>query len=91
MIYTENGLDLNFVETRKALGIPVKGETKHRFSEDPDIERIGIVLNVIDYQQFVTRFRWNNLPEGLDSELFERIMYYSGSAMFLYIKELDRF
>ena len=91
MIYTENGLDLNFVETRKSLGMPVKGGGKHRFSEDPDIELIGTVLNVIDYQQFVTRFRWNNLPEGLDSELFERIMYYSGSAMFFYIKELDRF
>lgn len=91
MIYTEDGLDLNFVETRKALGIPVKGPGKYSFSADPNIDKIGRSLQLIDYQQFVTRFRWNNLPEGLDSELFERIMYYSGSAMFFYIKELDRF
>lgn len=88
---TENGLDLRFEETKKNLNIPVKGKQKFRFSKDPMFEKIGDGLAVIDYQQFLTRFKWNNLPEGLSSELFERVMYYSGSAMFFYIKELDRF
>ena len=90
MIYTDDGLDLNFVKTRESLGMPMK-KGKYRFSEDPMFEGIGKTLADIDYQQYLTRFRWNNLPEGIDSELFERIMYYSGSAMFFYIKELDRF
>ena len=90
MIYTDNGLDLHFEETKKSLGMPVKKE-KYRFSSDPMFEGIGKAFSDIDYQQYLTRFRWNNLPEGLDSELFERIMYFSGSAMFFYIKELDRF
>ena len=90
MIYTDNGLDLDFRETKKALGIPVCGK-KYSFSEDPIMEKIGDSFSKIDYQQYLTRFKWNNLPEGLDSELFERIMYYSGSAMFFYIKELNRF
>lgn len=87
---TENGLDLDFRETKKSLGIPVKAGRKG-YALDPIFDRIGDSLKNIDYQQYLTRFRWNNLPEGLDSELFERIMYFSGSAMFFYIKELDRF
>jgi hypothetical protein len=92
MIYTKNGLDLNFVETRKALNIPVKGCPQKRvFSEDPVINKIGESIRGIDYKQYLTRFKWNNLPDGLTSELMERILYYSGSAMFFYIKDLDRF
>ena len=90
MIMTENGLDLDFKETKKALGIPVCGK-RPSFSADPIMDKIGDSFANIDYKQYLTRFKWNNLPEGLDSELFERIMYYSGSAMFFYIKELDRF
>lgn len=90
MIYGENGLDLDFSETKKSLGIPVCGPKKG-FAEDPVINKIGDSFSIIDYQQYLTRFKWNNLPEGLDSELIERILYYSGSAMFFYIKELDRF
>lgn len=91
MIYGENGLDLDFSETRRNLNIPVSGKPCKVFAEDPIMNRIGESFAVIDYQQYLTRFKWNNLPEGLDSELFERILYYSGSAMFFYIKELDRF
>ena len=29
MIITENGLDLDFTETKKALGIPVKSKDKY--------------------------------------------------------------
>lgn len=91
MIYTDNGLDLDFSETKKSLNIPTKDGRKPAFSEDLAINNIGEDFSRIDYKQFLTRFKWNNLPEGLDSELFERILYYSGSAMFFYIKELDRF
>lgn len=93
MIMTNKGLDLDFSETKKSLNIPVAKKDKFRtsFSEDPMFQKLGVSLKNIDYQQFVTRFRWVNLPEGLNSELFERILYFSGSAMFFYIKELKRF
>lgn len=91
MIMTDNGLDLDFTETKKSLGMPVCDKKGYQFSEDPMFENMGKSLRMIDYQQFLTRFKWHNLPEGLDSELFERIMYFSGSAMFFYIKDLDRF
>ena len=93
MIITNKGLDLDFSETKKSLNIPVAKKEKFRppFSEDTMFQKLGVSLKDIDYQQFVTRFRWANLPEGLNSELFERILYFSGSAMFFYIKELKRF
>ena len=91
MITAENGLDLDFSETKKALGIPVCGKDKYIYSVDPMFEKLGVSIKYIDYQQFLTRFKWNNLPEGMDSELIERILYFSGSAMFFYIKELNRF
>ena len=92
MIMTNKGLDLDFSETKKSLNIPVKHDKfRPPFSEDPMFQKLGVSLKDIDYQQFVTRFRWVNLPEGLNSELFERILYFSGSAMFFYIKELKRF
>lgn len=89
---TDKGLDLNFKETKKSLGIPTNcNNSKYVYAEDPMFDKIGVSLKNIDYQQYITRFKWNNLPDGLDSELFERIMYFSGSAMFFYIKELNRF
>lgn len=90
-LLTDDGLDLDFERTKASLNIPTKERKKYRFSRDPMFENIGKSLANVDYQQYVTRFKWNNLPEGLDSELFEKIMYFSGSAMFFYIKELDRF
>ena len=90
MIETGNGLDLDWSETRKSLGLPSK-KGSYRYCKDPMFEKIGANLAVIDYQQFLTRFKWHNLPEGMDSELIERVLYFSGSAMFFRIKELNRF
>lgn len=90
MVMTEDGLDLNFRKTKESLGIPVKCGRKNRL-RDPMFNKLKDSLRIIDQQQFITRFKWNNLPQGLDSELFEKILYYSGSAMLFYIKELDRF
>ena len=39
-------------------------------------------LRIIDEQQAINRFKWINLPEGLDSRLIERILYYRGQGMF---------
>ena len=91
MIYGKNGLDLDFKETKQSLGIPDKGKICRSFSKDPIMDKIGKSFAKIDYKQYLTRFKWNNLPQGLDSELFERILDYSGSAMFFYIKELGKF
>ena len=66
---TENGLDLDFTETKKSLNIPVahKGSGyKYQNKEDELMfEGLRTGYREMDYQQFLTRFKWNNLPEGL--------------------------
>ena len=49
------------------------------------------LFSIIDRQDAVNRYTWHNLPEGLTSQMMERILYYKGQAAFFYIKELDRF
>jgi hypothetical protein len=44
-----------------------------------------------DIQQFTTKGRWYNLPQGLDSDLIERILYYKGRGVLFYLKSIDRF
>ena len=34
-----------------------------------------------ELQQFVRRFRWTNLPKGLDQNLMERILYFRGRVV----------
>lgn len=49
------------------------------------------LFSIIDRQDAVNRYTWHNLPDGLTSQMMERILYYKGQAAFFYIKELDRF
>lgn len=51
-----------------------------------DIQR---QLRIIDEQDAVNRFTWYNLPDGLTSNLMERILYYKGQGMFF--KMNDKF
>ena len=48
-------------------------------------------LRIMDEQQFLTRYKWYNLPHGLDENLMERILYYRGRAMFFYMEQENRF
>lgn len=91
LLVTDKGLDLDFKLTKAALGMKKDKDQRRRSYADPIFNKLQDSLQTIDYQQFLTCFKWHNLPEGMDSELIERILYYSGSAMFFYIKELDRF
>lgn len=40
----------------------------------------------IDKTYAIHRFTWYRLPEGIDGELIERIMYYSDMDIALYCK-----
>ncbi len=45
----------------------------------------------IDLIQAVSRFKWENLPIGLRSELLERILYFKAQAMFYYDSTLNQY
>lgn len=38
-------------------------------------------LRIIDEQNAINRFTWYNLPDGLNSKLIERILYYKGQGI----------
>lgn len=54
-------------------------------------KQIKQVLRVQDEQTAVNRYKWHNLPSGLDGQLLERIIYYKFQGAFFYIKNLDKF
>lgn len=48
---------------------------------------IKMQLRIIDEQTAINRFVWHNLPDGLTSDLIERILYYRGQGMFFKMGE----
>lgn len=68
-------------------GLPIKlGSIPSRTKED-----IKRVLNVIDEQDAVNRYKWTNLPSNLTSQELERMLYYKGQLCFFYYEALDQF
>lgn len=48
-------------------------------------------LRIIDEQDATGRYTWYNLPNGIDANTLERILYYRYQGALFYIEELDRF
>lgn len=49
------------------------------------------LLAIIDEQDAINRYRWYNLPNGLNQQLLERVLYYKGQGVFFYVQDLDQF
>ena len=54
-------------------------------------EEVRRAIRIMDEQEAVNRYKWFNLPSGIDGQLLERIIYYRGQAAFFYLKEMDSF
>lgn len=44
-----------------------------------------LALRIMDEQAAIRKYTWYNLPDGLDGELIERILYYKGQGMLFYM------
>jgi len=53
-------------------------------------ENIKICLRILDEQNALQRYRWYNLPDGLET-IIERVLYYRGQGMFFYLEETKSF
>lgn len=42
-------------------------------------------FRIMDEQNAINRYTWYNLPDTLDGQLLERILYYRGQGMFFYM------
>ena len=49
------------------------------------------LLRIVDEQDAINRYRWYNLPDGLDGQLLERILYYRAQGMFFLMRADKKF
>lgn len=54
-------------------------------------ENIKKQIRIQDEQAAVNRYTWYNLPDGLNGQMLERMLYYKGQLCFFYFKEMDKF
>lgn len=54
-------------------------------------ENIKRALRILDEQNAVNRYVWFNLPNGLNGNLIERILYYKAQGMFFYMPTDETF
>lgn len=69
-------------------GLPVKFDSMDGTKLVNDTRAL---LRVMDEQVAINRYTWYNLPDGLDGELLERILYYRGQGAFFYMEADDRY
>lgn len=68
----------------------IKDKSSKCCEQEPALKvNIRKQLRIIDEQDAINRFTWYNLPDGLNSRLMERILYYRGQGMFF--KMNDKF
>lgn len=67
-------------------GLPIKMESQCNIK--PNIKKL---LRIVDEQDAINRYRWFNLPDGLDGQLIERILYYRGQGMLFLMKADKKF
>lgn len=48
-------------------------------------------FRVLDELNFVNRYKWVNLPSGIDGQLLERILYYKRKGCLFYVEQLNKF
>lgn len=62
------------------------------YSSDDNLKlEITKLLEVIDLQDYVNRGKWFNLPEGIDSQELERMMYLKGQLCIFYDESTQKF
>ena len=66
-------------------GLPIKMDCN---ALPEDIKKL---LRIVDEQDAINRYTWFNLPDTLDGELLERILYYRGQGAFFYMETNNTF
>ena len=85
------------IDTLRAMGFkPEQVDKLCRYigTIGPSFDRVDAIKKILrknDRQQFINRYRWENLPNDLTGEFIERVLYYKYSGIFFYIKDLNTF
>lgn len=54
-------------------------------------DKCRTLLRIIDEQDFISRYKWFNIPINISGEELERLFYYKGQMIFFYFKEIGKF
>lgn len=69
-------------------GLPIKAGSNTACGFKPANKTL---LRILDEQDAINRYTWYNLPEGLTSQMIERLLYYKGQLIFFYSEIDDKF
>lgn len=69
-------------------GLPIKVTAGTPCNIKENIKRL---IRIQDEQDAVNRYTWSNLPDGLNGQMLERMLYYKGQLCFFYFKEMNKF
>lgn len=89
-----NNSSIPQLDTYLAMGMNPKTGLPYRMdAEDHHMLKDGIKRNlrIVDMQDAINRYTWYNLPDGLDGQLLERVLYYKGQGMFFYMEADGKF
>ena len=89
----KNNARIPDIKTLIAAGIDPKTRLPIKMVDSESFLEKGIynALKILDEQNAVNRFKWYNLPNGIDTNLIERILYYKGQLMFFYVPTDNKF
>lgn len=65
-------------------GLPIRMATNSKYGIDK--AEIKKQLRIVDEQDALHRYTWYDIPNGLNQELIERILYYRGQGAFFQIE-----
>lgn len=85
--YLPNITELMSMGINPKTGLPIKFGSNPKTLKD-DIRK---AIRVVDEQDAIGRYQWFNLPDTIDGELIERMLYYRGQGMFFYMKTNNTF
>lgn len=87
-----NNAKLPDISTLISAGIDPKTGLPAKYTKPCDILKgVKLALRIKDEQDAIMRYTWYNLPDGVNGQLLERILYYKGQVMIFYVKEQNKF
>lgn len=69
-------------------GLPLKVTSSAPCNIKENVKRL---IRIQDEQDAVNRYTWYNLPDGINGQMLERMLYYKGQLCFFYFEEMNKF
>ena len=89
-LYDISTLKYNGIDPKT--GAPLKMVNGTKRADQPCLKpEMKKILRDKDLVTAVRRYKWDNLPRGINEEWIERLLYYRGQGALFYMKEYDKY